>query len=134
VRTLHSKSRPAAFYPLVVTRSELGVQSAKVFSHLAATCASRLYPSASTEISLAFDHAWFFSHFRQMTNPTTCVETALSLVTVVCGLKRIRHRLAVYIQARLAFVSVMFNVLMDLFHHIHPDADPYQMSIAEFSL
>jgi len=28
----------------------------------------------------------------------------------------------------------MFNVLLDLFHAIHPDADPYQMSIAEFSL
>src|SRR5215208_192991 len=72
VRTLHSKSQPAAFYPRVVTRSELGVQSAKVFSHLAATCASRLYPSASTEISPAFDHAWFISNFRQMTNPTMC--------------------------------------------------------------
>jgi hypothetical protein len=41
---------------------------------------------------------------------------------------------AVYIQARLAFVSVMFNVLMDLFRSFHPDADPYKMSIAEFSL
>jgi hypothetical protein len=40
----------------------------------------------------------------------------------------------VYIQARLAFVAAMFNVLMDLFHSIHPDADPYKMSIAEFSL
>jgi hypothetical protein len=62
------------------------------------------------------------------------VETALSLVTVIRDLKRIRHRLAVYIQARPAFVSAMFNVLMDLFHTIHPDADPYKMCIAEFSL
>jgi len=28
----------------------------------------------------------------------------------------------------------MFNARMDLFHTIHPDADPYKMSIAEFSL
>jgi len=28
----------------------------------------------------------------------------------------------------------MFNVLLTLFHHLHPDADPFQMSIAEFSL
>jgi hypothetical protein len=49
-------------------------------------------------------------------------------------LKRIRHRLAAYIQARLAFVSAMFNMLMDLFHSIRPDANPYKMSIAEFSL
>jgi hypothetical protein len=34
----------------------------------------------------------------------------------------------------LAFVSAMFNVLMDLFRSIHPDADLYKMSIAEFSL
>jgi hypothetical protein len=63
-----------------------------------------------------------------------CVETALSLVTVICDLKRNRHRLAVYIQARLAFVSAMYNVLMDLFRSHHPDADPYKMNIAEFSL
>jgi hypothetical protein len=56
------------------------------------------------------------------------------LVTVICKLKKIHHRLAVYIQARLAFVAAMFNVLMDLFRRIHPDADPYKMSIAEFSL
>ncbi|MCZ2247142.1 MAG: hypothetical protein LC111_00075 [Bacteroidia bacterium] len=67
-------------------------------------------------------------------NERMCVETALSLVTVVCDLKRIRHRVAIYIQARLAFVSAMFNVLMDLFYLFHPDADPYKMSIAEFSL
>ncbi len=40
------------------------------------------------------------------------VEMALSLVTVICGLKRIRRRLTAYIQARLAFVLAMFNVLM----------------------
>lgn len=62
------------------------------------------------------------------------VETALSLVTVICGLKRIHHRLAPYIAGRLAAVVAMFNVLLTLFHHLHPDADPFQMSIAEFSL
>src|SRR2546421_5163422 len=62
------------------------------------------------------------------------VETALSMVTVICGLKRIHHRLQPYIQARLALVVAMFNVLLTLFHRLHPDADPFQMSIAEFSL
>ena len=62
-----------------------------------------------------------------------CIETALSLVTVICDVKRIRHRLAAYIQARLAFVAAMFNVLMDLFQISHPEADPDKMSIAEFS-
>ena len=68
------------------------------------------------------------------TNERMCVETGLSMATLVCDLKRIRHRVAVYIQARLAFVLAMFNVLLDLFHQLHPDADPFQMSIAEFSL
>jgi len=67
-------------------------------------------------------------------NERMCVETALSLVTVICDLKRIRHRLARYIQMRLAYVSAMFNMLMDLFHLVHPNANPYKMSIAESSL
>jgi hypothetical protein len=67
-------------------------------------------------------------------NERMCVETALSMVTVVCDLKRLRHRLAPYIQARLAWVTAMFNVVLTLFHRLHPDADPFQMSIAEFSL
>ena len=67
-------------------------------------------------------------------NERMCVETALSLVTVICDLKRIRHRLAAYIQMRLSYVSAMFNVLQNLFHTLHPDADPYKLSIAEFSL
>ena len=67
-------------------------------------------------------------------NERMCVETALSMVTVVCGLKHMHHRLRPYIQSRLASVVAMFNVLLSLFHQLHPDADPFQMSIAEFSL
>jgi hypothetical protein len=66
-------------------------------------------------------------------NERMCVETALSSVTVICDLKRIPHRLAVYIQMRLSYAAAMFNVLLDLFQSIRPDADPYKMSIAEFS-
>lgn len=67
-------------------------------------------------------------------NERMCVETALSMVTLVCDLKRIRHRAAEYIQARLAYVSAMFNVLLDLFHRLNPSVDPFKMSIAQFSL
>ena len=67
-------------------------------------------------------------------NERMWVATAVSLVTVIGDLKRIRHRLAGYIQARLAFVAAMVNVLMDVFHLLHPEADPSKMSIAEFSL
>jgi hypothetical protein len=37
------------------------------------------------------------------------VETSFSLVTVVCGLKRIYHRLEAFIQARLASVVALFK-------------------------
>jgi len=67
-------------------------------------------------------------------NDRMFVETAFSMVTVVCDLKRIRHRLADYVATRLACVTAMFNVLLELFHDLHPDAHPMQMSIAEFSL
>jgi hypothetical protein len=67
-------------------------------------------------------------------NDRMVVETSFSMLTVVCDLKRLRHRLAPYIQAHLAAVVAMFNLLLTLFHQLHPEADPWQMSIAEFSL
>jgi hypothetical protein len=67
-------------------------------------------------------------------NERMCVETVLSMLTVICDLKRIRHRLSEYIQMRLAYVAAMFNILLDLFHKCHPEADAFKMSIAEFSL
>jgi hypothetical protein len=67
-------------------------------------------------------------------NDRMTVETSFSLVTVVCGLKRMFHRLEACIQARLASMVALFNVLLTLFHQLHPDADPGKMSIAEFSL
>lgn len=67
-------------------------------------------------------------------NDRMTVETSFSLATVVCGLKRIFHRLEPSIQAHLASMVALFNVLLTLFHQLHPDADPCQMSIAAFSL
>lgn len=56
------------------------------------------------------------------------------MVTNVCNFKKLKHRVYDYIQARLAFTATMVNVLLALFHQLHPEADPCQMSIAEFSL
>lgn len=67
-------------------------------------------------------------------NERMVVETALSMVTTICYLKKLTHCVETYLQARLAFVCAMFNVLLALFHKVHPDAAPFQMSIAEFSL
>lgn len=67
-------------------------------------------------------------------NERMIVETAFSLLTVVCHMKKISQRLAVYIEARLAYTAAMFNVLLSLYHQLHPDAPAHQMSIAQFSL
>ena len=67
-------------------------------------------------------------------NERMCIETAFSMLTNVCNFKKLKHRARDYLSSRLAFATAMFNILLDLFHTLHPDADPFQMSIAEFSL
>jgi hypothetical protein len=67
-------------------------------------------------------------------NERMFIETALSMVTLICDLKRLYHRVAAYITMHLACAAALFNVLLDLYHDLHPDADPMKMSIAEFSL
>ncbi len=49
-------------------------------------------------------------------------------------LERLYHRTHGYLRTHLAFVAAMFNILLGLFHSLHPAADPFQLSIAEFSL
>lgn len=67
-------------------------------------------------------------------NERMIVETAFSLLTVVCHMKKIFHRVSDYIDARLAYTMTMFNVLLALYHQLHPEAPAHKMSIAEFSL
>jgi hypothetical protein len=67
-------------------------------------------------------------------NERMVVETAFSLVTVVCDGKKIYHRLAAYIEAHFAYLAAMFNVLLALYHQVHPEAPAHKMSLAEFSL
>jgi hypothetical protein len=67
-------------------------------------------------------------------NDRMVIETIFSMLTVICNAKKMHHRLQTYLEARFAYMAAMFNVLLDLFHWLHPDANPYQLSIAEFSL
>jgi hypothetical protein len=67
-------------------------------------------------------------------NERMIVETVFSLLTVVCDMKKIFHRLADYIEARFAYAAAMFNVLLALFHQLYPDLPAHKVSIAEFSL
>jgi len=67
-------------------------------------------------------------------NERMVVETIFSMLTVVCKAKKMHHRVQAYLEVRLAYTAAMFNVLLTLFHQLHPDADPGKLSIAEFSL
>ncbi|NIM04556.1 MAG: hypothetical protein GTO55_01395 [Armatimonadetes bacterium] len=61
------------------------------------------------------------------------LETALSMVTMVCGfpkdtgtgVKKVFHRARRCFQARLASLAAMFNPPLTLNHRLQPDADPH---------
>jgi hypothetical protein len=57
-------------------------------------------------------------------NDRMLVETALSLVTTVCSLKKVFHRTRQHFAARLAYVSAMFNVVIALNRSLNPEAEP----------
>ena len=62
------------------------------------------------------------------------VETVLSMLTLVCHLKKVMHRGWAYFQARLAFTMAAFNVLVQ-WHGFQPTASGFvPLSMAEFSL
>jgi len=67
-------------------------------------------------------------------NERMLIETAFSLLTVVCDGKKIYHRLASYIETHFAYTAAMFNTLLALYHQLHPEQPAHKMSIAEFSL
>jgi hypothetical protein len=62
------------------------------------------------------------------------VETVLSMLTVVCHLKKVMHRVWEYCHARLAFTMAAFNVLVQGYG-LRPNASGFvPLSMAEFSL
>lgn len=69
-------------------------------------------------------------------NERMLVETALSLVTTVCHLKKVFHRTRHHFQARLAYVAALFNAVLSLNRRLEPDADPHDRlyHFAQFAL
>ena len=62
------------------------------------------------------------------------VETVLSMLTLVCHVKKVMHRVWTYFQARLAFTMAAFNVLVQ-WQGFQPNAYGFvPLSMAEFSL
>jgi hypothetical protein len=71
---------------------------------------------------------------RGQWNERMVVETVLSMLTTVSHLKKVGHRVADYVQARLAFTVALFNVLAQ-WHGLPANEDGFvPLSIAEFSL
>ena len=62
------------------------------------------------------------------------IETIFSMLTRVCGLKRLTHRVWDYFEMRLAYVMAMFNVLVQ-WDGLQADENGFvPLSIAQFSL
>lgn len=66
-------------------------------------------------------------------NSRMMVETTFSMITVVTQAKKLYHRTEHHLQAHLGYLAAMFNVCNHLHHSLH-HADPFSLSIAEFSL
>ncbi len=62
------------------------------------------------------------------------VETVLSILTVVCHMKRMRHRSRTTIKTRLACLMAAFNILVQWDGLKTNDQDRVRLSIAQFSL
>src|SRR5262249_14163983 len=62
------------------------------------------------------------------------VETVLSMLTLVCHLKKVMHRGWAYFHARLAFTVAAFRLLVQ-WHGLRPTASGFvPLSIADFGL
>lgn len=67
-------------------------------------------------------------------NVRMIIETMLSMLTTVCHLKHVAHRIWEYFKARLAFTMAAYNLLVQ-WHGLEPDENGFiHLSIAEFSL
>lgn len=71
---------------------------------------------------------------RGQWNTRMLVETVLSMLTLVCHLKKVAHRVADYFRMRMAFIASAFNLIVQ-WHGLQPDATGFvKLSIADFSL
>jgi hypothetical protein len=67
-------------------------------------------------------------------NTRMLVETVLSMLTTVCHLKKVAHRVWSYFESRVGYTLALFNILVQ-WYGLEPDEDGFvHLSIAEFSL
>jgi len=67
-------------------------------------------------------------------NDRMMIETALSMLTLVCHFKKVMHRVWAYFKSRVGYTMALFNILVQ-WHGLEPDdLGMVHLSIAEFSL
>ena len=67
-------------------------------------------------------------------NTRMLVETVLSMLTLICHLKKVAHKLADFFRMRMSFIVAAFNIIAQ-WHGLPPDQDGVvKLSVAEFSL
>jgi len=71
---------------------------------------------------------------RGQWNDRMLIETVLSMLTLVCGFKKVMHRAWAYFLTRVGFTLALFNLLV-CWHGLSVEDDGFvPLSIAEFSL
>jgi len=66
-------------------------------------------------------------------NVRMLVESVLSMLTRVCRIKKLPHRIWVYFKAHLAYIMAAFNILVT-WNGLEVDENFVHLSIAQFSL
>jgi hypothetical protein len=64
------------------------------------------------------------------------IKTVLSMVTMVCHLKKMFHRVRSYVETRVAYLMALFNTLLELNRILDPDPESQGclLHIAQYSL
>ena len=81
---------------------------------------------------------WFPSNLRLCKrgewNDRMMIETVLSMLTLVCGFKKVMHRAWTYFKTRVGLTMALFNILVQ-WHGLPAQEDGFvPLSIAKFSL
>ena len=81
---------------------------------------------------------WFPSNLRLCRrgewNSRMLIETTLSMLTLVCHFKKVRHRRWSYFKTRVGFTMALFNILVQWDGLSIEDDGFVPLSIARFSL
>ncbi len=62
------------------------------------------------------------------------VESVLSMLTVVCHMKKMRHRAWEYFRTRLAYLMITFNIMVQWDGLVPDEQGIVRLSIARFTL